>query len=248
MSDNSERSTQLEEERDFLLKSLRDLEQEHKFKDIDDQDFETLRKDYVSRAASVIKQIESLGTDSVDSLRERPKRKFRRAIFVSLGVLLVASFAGWLVAKQSGQRLAGDSLSGSIEDSTASILSRARATNFVDPQAAIELYSQVLVTDPDNVEALTYRAWLIVLISRGASEDVKKLAFTSASADFERAIKLEPSYPDAHCFLGIARFRLANDAQGAKDQLTICAENNPPAEVQSFVESIIAEVDAVLAG
>ena len=143
-------------------------------------------------------------------------------------------------------RLAGDSLAGSIEDSTATILSRARATNFVDPKAAIELYTQVLEVDPDNVEALTYRAWLLVLIARSAGDEVRQLAFASASSDLERAIALDPDYADAHCFLGITRFRLGDDASGAKEQLTICAAKNPPAEVKSFVDSIVAEVDAAL--
>ncbi|MFM8776751.1 MAG: tetratricopeptide repeat protein, partial [Actinomycetota bacterium] len=124
----------------------------------------------------------------------------------------------------------------------------ARATNFVDPQAAIELYTQVLAVDPDNVEALTYRAWLLALIARSAGDEVKKLAFESASRDLQRAISIDAKYADAHCFLGIARFRLANDAQGAKEALTVCSQNNPPAEVKGFVDSIVAEVDAALGG
>jgi tetratricopeptide (TPR) repeat protein len=170
----------------------------------------------------------------------------RRTLITLIIVLVVASSSGWFVAQQSGQRLAGDSLAGSIEDSTASILSRARATNFIDPKVAIELYTQVLEVDPDNVEALTYRAWLLVLISRSAGDEVKQLAFASASSDLERAIELDPNYPDAHCFLGITLFRLNDDAKGAKEQLTICADKNPPAEVKGFVDSIVAEVDAAL--
>jgi tetratricopeptide (TPR) repeat protein len=161
-------------------------------------------------------------------------------------VIVVAIGSGWLVARQSGQRLSGQSLTGGIEDSTASLLSRARATNFVDPKAAIDLYSQVLGVDPDNVEALTYRAWLLALIARGAGDEIKKLAFLSASSDLERAITIDTKYPDAHCFLGIVRFRLGGDAVGAREQLTICASQNPPAEVKSFVDAIVAEVDAAL--
>ncbi|MEY3478605.1 MAG: hypothetical protein RL415_868, partial [Actinomycetota bacterium] len=56
MSNSSESLVELQEQRDFLLNSLRDLEREHKFGDIDDQDYESLRKEYVSRAAAVIKQ------------------------------------------------------------------------------------------------------------------------------------------------------------------------------------------------
>ena len=248
MSSTSDHLAQLNEQRDFLLNSLRDLESELNHGDIDDQDFESLRKDYVSRAAAVIKQIENLNSESQSAntnLVPEKRNLTRTLVTVSL-VVLVAVAAGWFVAQQSGQRLAGDSLAGSIEDSTATILSRARATNFVDPKAAIELYTQVLEVDPDNVEALTYRAWLLVLISRSAGDEVRQLAFASASSDLERAIGLDPNYADARCFLGIARFRLGNDAMGAKEQLSICAEKNPPAEVKGFVDSIVAEVDAAL--
>jgi len=235
----------LEEQKHFLLRSLRDLESEFKFGDIDESDYESLRLDYVARTAEIIKQIE--GVESL-STETQVAHSSRRTLITLLVVLLVASGTGWFVSQQSGQRLSGQTFTGGIEDSTASLLSSARATNFVDPQAAIELYSQVLRLDPDNVEALTYRAWMLALIARSAGDEVKQLAFRSASTDLERAIALDASYPDPHCFLGIIRFRLAGDALGAKKELTICESQNPPAEVKSFVDSIVAEVDAVLAG
>ena len=238
-------------QRNFLLQSLRDLDDEFKAGDLDLDDYNSLRSDYVARTAQVIKEIEPPEpTSSTRSTGEtvQTASRFRQTMITLLVILIVASGAGWLVAQQSGQRLSGQSLTGGIEDSTASLLSRARATNFVDPQAAIELYSQVLGLDPDNVEALTYRAWLLALIARVAGSEIKQLAFLSASSDLERAIKLDASYPDAHCFLGIVRFRLAGDAVGSREQLTICQSQDPPAEVKSFVDSIIAEVDAAIAG
>ena len=238
----------LVDQRTFLLQSLRDLDAEFKAGDLDLDDYNSLRSDYVARTAQVLKELES--PEPTSSIHENTKstKRARQTVITLLLVLIVATGTGWLVAKQSGQRLSGQSLSGGIEDSTASLLSRARATNFVDPQAAIELYSQVLGLDPDNVEALTYRAWLLALIARGAGSEIKQLAFLSASSDLERAIKIDANYPDAHCFLGIILFRLAGDAIGSREQLTICESQNPPAEVKSFVESIIDEVDAAIAG
>ena len=248
MDKSGENIESLVDQRKFLLQSLRDLDDEFKAGDLDLDDYNSLRSVYVARTAQVIKQIESPEPTSSTGETIESAGRFRQTIITLLVVLIVAIGAGWLVASQSGQRLAGQSLSGGIEDSTASLLSRARATNFVDPQAAIELYSQVLGLDPDNVEALTYRAWLLALIARGAGNEIKQLAFLSASSDLERAIKLDANYPDAHCFLGIIRFRLAGDAVGSREQLTICESQNPPAEVKSFVDSIIAEVDAAIAG
>jgi len=246
---SNENQSSLEDQRTFLLNSIRELDEEFAVGDLDQDDYQSLRSDYVSRTAEVIKQIESPQTTSTVLQTPRDATQFtrlRKNLLTLLIVIVVAVGSGWLVAQQSGQRLSGQSLTGGIEDSTASLLSRARATNFIDPKAAIDLYSQVLEVDPDNVEALTYRAWLLALIARGAGDEIKKLAFLSASNDLERAITIDANYPDAHCFLGIVRFRLGGDAAGAREQLTICASQNPPAEVKSFVDAIVAEVDAVL--
>jgi tetratricopeptide (TPR) repeat protein len=245
----NENQSSLEDQRTFLLNSIRELDEEFAVGDLDQDDYQSLRSDYVSRTAEVIKQIESPQTTSTVLQTPRDATQFtrlRKNLLTLLIVIVVAVGSGWLVAQQSGQRLSGQSLTGGIEDSTASLLSRARATNFIDPKAAIDLYSQVLEVDPDNVEALTYRAWLLALIARGAGDEIKKLAFLSASNDLERAITIDANYPDAHCFLGIVRFRLGGDAVGAREQLTICASQNPPAEVKSFVDAIVAEVDSVL--
>ena len=49
----------LEEQRDFLLRSLEDLEREHEAGDIDDHDYEALRDDYTVRAAAVLRALDA---------------------------------------------------------------------------------------------------------------------------------------------------------------------------------------------
>ena len=112
-------SGDLTDQREFLTNSLHDLEQEHKYGDLADKEFESLRKDYESRVASVNAQIENLESDEqiLLAISDSEPKNLPRALVTTVVVLLVATFAGWLVAKQSGQRLAGDSLAGSIEDS-----------------------------------------------------------------------------------------------------------------------------------
>jgi tetratricopeptide (TPR) repeat protein len=241
---NPDELARLEDERNFLLDSLRDVERERSAGDIDDEDYATLRSGYTQRAADVLKAIEA----GQSTLNRRAPKSRAKAIVVSFAIVVFACLAGWLLAAQSGQRLPGQTSTGGIENSTASLLSLARAINFSDPQKAIELYNDVVKLDPDNVEALTYRSWLIALIARDAADDIKIVALAAATQGLERAIQVDPQYPDAHCFLGIVRFRLAADAVGAKEQLDICAASNPPAEVMGFVSSIIDEVNAALAG
>ena len=63
-----------------------------------------------------------------------------------------------------------------------------------------------------------------------------------------KARTADPAYPDASCFLGIVHFRFLGDAASAKPAIDDCKAKNPPAEVESFVDAISAEVDKALAG
>ena len=79
-----ERRRQLEEERDFLMQSLDDLELEHESGGIDDESYAELHDDYTARAAAVIRTLRD-GVDvtpptaaAVDRQRTR-----RRVVLVS---------------------------------------------------------------------------------------------------------------------------------------------------------------------
>ena len=241
----------LEEERDFLLSSLRDLEREREAGDIDDTDYETLKSSYTKRTADILRQLRGNdGSEPIESSTEPSAQtspvtsKWRRR-FVVLGLVgLLAVGLGVLVARNSGQRLPGATATGGLPDSTASQLAQARALNFDDPIAAIRLYSDVLKTDPDNVEALTYRSWLLALTAREADDAVRDAAIQTAIIGLGRATLIDDSYPDAHCFLGIVSYRFANDIETAKTELAKCQEADPPAEVRGFVDSVVAEIDA----
>ena len=240
----------LEEERDFLLSSLRDLERERDAGDIDDSDYETLKSSYTKRTADILRQLRSdadvSDRDVADASVDLPPvaSKWRRRFLVLGLVGLLAVGLGVLVARNSGQRLPGATATGGLPDTTASKLAQARQLNFDDPIAAIRLYSDVLKTDPDNVEALTYRSWLLALTAREAEDAVRDAAIQTAIIGLGRATLIDDSYPDAHCFLGIVSYRFANDIETARTELAKCQEANPPAEVRGFVDSVVAEIDA----
>ena len=126
---NPDELARLEEERNFLLDSLRDIERERNAGDIDDADYATLKAGYTQRAAEVLKAIEA----GQSVIKNRAPKSRSRRIVVSFAVVVLACVAGWFVASQSGQRLPGQTSSGGIEDSTSSLLSQARAINFSDP-------------------------------------------------------------------------------------------------------------------
>jgi hypothetical protein len=235
-------SDDLRHEQQFLLRSLRDLDSERAAGDIDDADYAALRDGYIARTAAITRELEG-----VESVTPAVQRGWVRRVLVVVCVIAVAAGAGIWVARQSGQRLPGQSASGAIEQSSSGLLATARQLNFSDPGKAIELYTQVLKLEPDNPEALTYRSWILALTARAATGSVKQLALVTAVNDLLRAQKVDSQYPDAHCFLGIVYFRFLNSASLAKPQLDTCRAMNPPKEVQSFVDSIVAEVDKALA-
>jgi tetratricopeptide (TPR) repeat protein len=231
------------QERRFLLDSLRDLDRERQAGDIDEDDFESLRDDYTARVALLTKQIDDEGGQQDDA-----GHRFGRRILTAFVVVLVGLVAGWFVADNSGQRLPGQSATGGIEQSTATLLSQARLLNFNDPAQAITLYTEVLKVEPDNPEALTYRSWLLALSSREASEDIKRVALATALTDITRAIEIDKTYTDAYCLLGIINFRFLDDAELAKPPLDKCLAGNPPHEVLGLVTSIVGQVNAAVAG
>jgi tetratricopeptide (TPR) repeat protein len=235
-------SDDLRHEQQFLLRSLRDLDNERAAGDIDDADYAALRDGYIARTAAITREL-----NGIESVTPAVQRGWVRRVLVIVCVIAVAAGAGIWVARQSGQRLPGQSASGAIEQSSSGLLATARQLNFSDPGKAIELYTQVLKLEPDNPEALTYRSWILALTARADTGSVKQLALVTAVNDLLRAQKLDNQYPDAHCFLGIVYFRFLNSASLAKPQLDTCRAMNPPKEVQSFVDSIVAEVDKALA-
>lgn len=63
---------ELEEERDFLLASLDDLEAERAAGDIDEADYRTLHDDYTARAARVLRHLETARSPRGRSAQARP--------------------------------------------------------------------------------------------------------------------------------------------------------------------------------
>jgi tetratricopeptide (TPR) repeat protein len=240
-----DRRAELEEERRFLLSSLRDLEREHDAGDLDDADYEQLKDGYTARAAAILRELDE-GTRALP--QKKPVRWGRRLAWVAV-IVVVAVVSGVLVARFSGQRLPGDTASGSTAESLNGLLTKARQLQASDPQAAIDTYQQVLDQDPDNTEALTYRGWLLVrvgadAVSRGLSDGNQLVQ--KGMDGFNRAIELRPAYADPYCFKGITLFRFYQDAEAAKPAVDTCMASNPPQVVRGLVANLQAEVDAAL--
>lgn len=239
-----ERRDQLQEEREFLLTSLADLEREFAVGDVDDDDYVSLKDSYTARAAIIIREL-----SDVEQTKVR-KRIGWRPIAWSALVLLLAITSGVLVARNTGERSPGQVMTGGVEDgSVSSLLVQARSMGMGDIPAVLDLYSRVLAIEPDNIEALTYFGWFTVLSStQEADSDAAVTRLQNGMVLLRQATITDPTYPDAHCFLGITFFRFVDDAASAQPEMTSCLDSNPPAEVASMVQGLVAQInDAVSA-
>ncbi|MGI8756556.1 MAG: hypothetical protein ACR2MB_11970, partial [Acidimicrobiales bacterium] len=153
----------LEEQRDFLLESLADLEREHDAGDLDDHDFTQLRDDYTARTADVLRAI----AEHRDALATTARPRSRaRTLATAAGVAVFAVLVGIAVAASVGARKPGGTSSGGITVAETTS-QRAQACipkiNTEPPAISIACFRKVLDDDPENPVALTWLAWDISL-------------------------------------------------------------------------------------
>ena len=240
-SSSPDRLAELEEERRFLLRSIADLEREHAAGDVDDTDYHALLDGYTARAATVLRAID----EDRAALPAKQPRNWTRTL-ISIGVVLVvAAVAGVLVARFSGQRNSGDTITGATSPNrVADLLTQARQLMGTDPGAASQAYLDVLDIEPDNAEALTYAGWLVGL-SAGTFEDgnVNAKVLDAAKELLNEAIASDPTYADPYCFLGILALRVENDVDSARSRVAECLANDPPAMMVGLVQEFAGSLD-----
>src|SRR5215218_4717072 len=222
-----DRLAELEDERRFLLRSLRDLDAELAAGDVDATDYATLRDGYTKRAADVLRSIE----EGRAALPPKRSGRWRRNVLAAALVAVVAIGAGILVARTAGQRSPAD---------TATLLAQARTMFGVDARQASDLYRRVLDADPTNVEALTYQAWLIYVNSVGANDELRQQAVETARQQLTRAVQVDPAYADPHCFLAVFALRVDGDAAASQAQTDRCLQLDPPALIRGLMQQLTA--------
>ncbi len=233
-----ERLAELEEERRFLLRSIRDIEREREVGDVDQHDFTILHDGYVARAGAVLREIEN-GRSSRTPKRVVPL--WRRLTVIGV-TLAVAVGLGIFVARSSGQRLPGQTLTGGQEvDEVTGKLAQASQLLVDDPAKAVAIYGEVLQLDPQNPEALTYIAWLKVL---DASKAGNTELLVEGISELSAASQVDATYADAHCLLAVATGRILDpaDADTAVRAGLACLDANPPGGLRSSVAALVAEL------
>ncbi|MEA2826213.1 MAG: hypothetical protein QOG43_652 [Actinomycetota bacterium] len=286
----SEDLAALEEQRDILLKSLRDLEQERAAGEVADDDYAVLKDDYTARAAAVLRTIEAqrsrgarrparrrqggarrrppglragagAGAGGAPAPGTRPARarpaprragatrgpknqpvpRRQRTLAISIGVAFaIVAVAGMSVVLFAGGRNPGQPVTGSVPGDTAAasrVDDALALENDGNAVEALQLYDEILADEPDNVEALAYRGWLL---KRAGLPD-------QALVSLDRAVAVDPTFADAHFFRGMVLLQDRDDPAGAVVEFQAFLANNPPPDFVDAVGQVLAQAQAAAA-
>ena len=243
----------LEEEREFLLRSLDDLDGERAEGNIDDETYERLRADYTARAARVLRELDGGpgGAElAADPSSARPSTL--RRVLTAGGIVAFVVIVGVGLAYGLGARLPGQTITGrqtptgpnatrQLADLRAAAarspndpgahLALARALMAADGVEALKEFRAAAKLDPRNPEPYAYSGWLIRL--QGFPDEGLTL--------IDKAISLREDYADARFFKGIILLRDKSDPQGAVAQFQRYLVAAPGSPLAAQVRTLLAE-------
>jgi tetratricopeptide (TPR) repeat protein len=269
-----ERKRELEDERDFLMKSLDDLELEHESGGIDDDSYAELHDDYTARAAAVIRTLRD-GIDVMPPTPPRSPSRTRRRVALVAAVLVFAIAAGTSLAYALGARLPGQTSSGNsaaapsttnpaqaalakkIQDLEAKVnaspddydlrleLADAYATN-ADLPTAIKQWDAAITIDPTRPEAQALLGRALYLVSQQMGDKTaQQQAVAESVAAEEKAIQNDPEYADAYFYRGVIRAGLSQYAASQSD-LQLYIVKAPEGQWSQQARQLLAQVTTAL--
>ncbi|HUP85321.1 MAG TPA: tetratricopeptide repeat protein [Acidimicrobiales bacterium] len=231
----------LEEERDFLLRSLRDLDDEHADGDLADDDYEALKAEYTTRAATVLRLLDSAtpfsSTGGRQAARSRSKAGRRRLLAGALALAVVAGGAGYAVAHAAGERATGQEATGNLPEGGVDRITKAQVlVSEGKVLEAVKVYDDLLADDPENPVALAERGWLLSRVDPSLVD--------SGLASIDRAIAIDPTYPEAHFFRGMILWRAKDDPALGVESFQRAIDAKPPADVRTQIEAVLEQAKA----
>ena len=261
----------LESERDFLLRSLEDLEAEHDAGGIDDESYRRLHDDYTARAAATIRSLR----DGRDIPGEVDTGSSRRRALIIAGIVVFAVLAGVALASALGARLPGQTSSGNTGGSATKspaatgrrVQQQLEAAVARNPQdvagrfllaeylerennfaGALAQYDEVTKIDPSNAVAEAQGGRILYLTAQAAPANQAPALVDRARARLDHAIQLNPQYADAHYFRAIIlaqEFQAFADAQNDLQHYLVLA---PTGSFADQARQLLAQVTNSLTG
>jgi len=243
----------LNDQREFLLRSIDDAEREHAAGDLSEADYDVLMVRDQQRLAEVEGELSALGPatqlepevvspPALDAPTRAPMALWRKVGIVATCLLIVAG-AGILVNHAVNPSLPGQAPSGSITESKVQLIARELAeavilNNNREAIQALQVYDKVLSQDPTDPEALAASGWLEWNYGNAG----KSPTLISAGRRAEKkAIAVAPFYYAGHLFLGLILLNQDHNTTGAITQFTkFLADSPPKAEVVSVATLVAA--------
>ena len=221
-----------EKEKDFLLKSLDDLDSELAKGDLTEKDYAQLSRNYKRRLIKLTKQ-------ETRSIKESKLQNVKKTWFTVTFLVVLALISGIAIANSSGERTGSETITGSIRKSTVTKLQEAQQllSDSDKWDEAISLYDEVLQDQPSNAEALTYRAWLRYRTGEDSDPQIR---------DWREVRILNPEFADAIVFLTIAlsdesRFSEALIELQELQELEITSQLRSVLDSQGLIGKVYAE-------
>jgi tetratricopeptide (TPR) repeat protein len=252
----------LNDQRDFLIRSIADAERELQAGDLSQDDYDVLLQRDRTRLVEAEAALAALGpaADEADAASaERgsetesgsetenagsPHRRlstWRRVGIVAACLLIIVGLV-ILVNHAVNPGLPGQPISGSITESKVQLVEQQledaeSLNNEGDAVQALQLYDKVLSEDPDDPDALAASGWLEWNYGTAAKSTTLMKA---GRRDVERAISLSPSYYAGHLFLGLIVLNQDHNPTGAVAQFTKFLGDSPPQAQLVSVATLVA--------
>jgi tetratricopeptide (TPR) repeat protein len=243
----------LNDQRDFLLRSIADAHSEHHAGDLSDEDFSLLVARDRRRLAEVELALGELappppspsltpppppspppaGTapgGPAPPLADAPKMSRWRLLGILSCCALIVIGILILVDHAISPRLPGQAVSGGITQTRAQLIEQQlaqAATLYSGGQTAqaLTLYEKVLSEDPTDPTALAQSGWLEW--NAGASDTQRSLETLGRRVE-EQAIRVAPNFYGGHLYLGLILLYQDNNPKGAVVQFDKFLADAPP--------------------
>jgi hypothetical protein len=246
----------LETERDFLLRSIEDLDREHAAGDVGTRDYDELRADYVARAAVTLRVLGDrlddggpsaavAGANRWDRARRYLGRRGTRRALVITGIVCLLCALGLTAAELAGVRLPGEGATGSvnlprtvqIRDDLAAALLFANSGHAAE---AVGLYDEVLSLDPRQPVALADRGWLERLAGLAARS---RRAVAIGDDSIARSVAVDAKYADAHAYDAVALYEDDHLVAAAARQIAQMEQDHPTKTLLSEFGATLAAIE-----
>jgi len=262
-----DRRLELAEEKAATYRALKELSFDHEAGSLSDDDFQGLRDRYEARAADLLSKLDALGAiPAPPPAAARPEaapRSWTRSpaavavggvALLGLGIALGAGVSRYTTPDETATRPGGLMPGPALPDPgplmpgapgtgaaagrtippeiMARMLAAARQSLMEGRyQEAIAAYQAVLARDTKNVDAMTH---LGLIVAMGGHGD-------AALETFDKALKIDPTYPPALLYKGQVLYEVKRDYAGAIKAWERFVTLTPPGEDRQRVAVLIEE-------